>query len=119
MEYMLFFNETAEAFARRADPVKAGPHMAAWGAYIGAMVQAGVMKSGNGLLAPETATTVRLRDGATQVQDGPHADSKEQLGGYAVIDVPSLDVALEWAARSPSSAYASTEIRPVMPPMAR
>ena len=119
MEYMLFFNETAEAFAVRSDPLKAGPHMAAWGAYIGAMVQAGVMKSGNGLLGPETATTVRLHNGATQVQDGPHADSKEQLGGFAIIDVPSLDVALEWAARSPSSAYGSTEVRPVMPPMAR
>lgn len=124
MQYMLIFNETAHAFAQRTDPVQSGPHFGAWGAYIGAMAQAGIMVSGNGLLAPETGTTVRVRngqrgltDGATLVQDGPHPDSKEQLGGYCIIEVPDLDTALDWAARSPSSSYGSTEVRPVMPPM--
>jgi hypothetical protein len=59
---------------------------------------------------------VRMRDGRRQVQDGPHPDTKEQLGGYFVIDVPDLDAALDWAARSPASAYGSTEVRPVLPP---
>lgn len=52
-----------------------------------------------------------------QVQDGPYADSKKQLGGDFIIEVPNLDTALDWAARSPSAGYASTEVRPVMPPM--
>ena len=65
-----------------------------------------------------TATTVRIRDGKRLVQDGPFADTKEQLGGYFVIEVPDLDAALEWAARAPSAACASVEVRPVLPPMA-
>jgi len=122
MHYMLIFNETARDFALRADPVQGAGHMGAWGAYIGAMVQAGVFVSGNGLMPPETGTIVRVRDGVRSladgaVQDGPHPDSKEQLGGYVIVDVPGLDAALEWAARSPSASYASTEVRPVMPPM--
>jgi hypothetical protein len=60
---------------------------------------------------------VRLRDGKRLVQDGPFADAKEPLGGYFVIEVPDLDTALEWAARAPSAAGASVEVRPVMPPM--
>ena len=122
MQYMLIFNETARDFALRTDPQKGAAHMGAWSAYIGAMAQAGVMVSGNGLQPPETGTTVRVRNGVRSlgdgaVQDGPYADSKEQLGGYLIIEVPDLDAALEWAARSPSASYASTEVRPVMPPM--
>ena len=61
---------------------------------------------------------MRIRDGKRIVQDGPFADTKEQLGGYFVIEVPDLDAALEWAARAPSAACASVEVRPVLPPMA-
>jgi hypothetical protein len=73
-------------------------------------------------MPPETGTIVRVRDGVRSlqdgaVQDGPYADSKEQVGGYFIVEVPDLDTALEWAARSPSASYASTEVRPVMPPM--
>jgi hypothetical protein len=81
------------------------------------MAQAGVIVNGDGLQGPHTATTVRIRDGKRLVQDGPFADAKEQLGGYFVIEVPDLDTALEWAARAPSAATASVEVRPVMPPM--
>jgi hypothetical protein len=72
--------------------------------------------SGNGLQAPEMGTTVRLRDGKRQVQDGPIADTKEHLGGYFIIQAPTLDVALEWAARAPCTASGSAEVRPVLPP---
>ena len=75
------------------------------------------MLSGNGLQPPHTATSVRVRDGKRQVQDGPFADSKEQLAGYFIVEVPDLDVALDWAARAPSASYASVEVRPVVPPM--
>jgi hypothetical protein len=114
---MLLFTETAEAFAERNHPEKAGAYWGGWTAFIGAMAQAGVMVKGDGLQGPHSATTVRVRDGQRQVQDGPFADSKEQLAGYVVIEVPDLDTALAWAARAPAAAYASVEVRPVLPPM--
>jgi hypothetical protein len=117
MEYMLIFTEASEDFAKRNDPAESAAYWGAWAAYCGALAQSGVMVSGAGLLPPDTATTVRIRDGKRQIQDGPYAESKEMLAGFFVINVPSLDAALEWAARSPSSSYASTEVRPVMPPM--
>jgi hypothetical protein len=122
MQYMILFNETARDFALRSDPARAPAHMGAWAAYIDAMAKAGIIVHGNGLMPPETGTIVRVRDGVRSlqdgaVQDGPYADSKEQVGGYFIVEVPDLDTALEWAARSPSASYASTEVRPVMPPM--
>ena len=127
MPYRILFNETARDFALRSDPARAPAHMGAWAAYIDAMAKAGISVHGNGLMPPETGTIVRVRDGVRSlqdgalqdgaVQDGPYADSKEHVGGYFILEVPDLDTALEWAARSPSASYASTEVRPVMPPM--
>jgi len=111
---MLLFTESADDFARRQDPVKAPSYWAAWMAYTGALAESGIMVSGAGLQPPETATTVRIRDGKREVHDGPYAESREMLGGFFVVEVPNLDVALEWAARSPSSEYGSTEVRPVL-----
>lgn len=117
---MLILNETPEDFARRTDPEAAGPYWGGWNAFIGAMMQAGIVVKGDGLQGPALATTVRVRDGKRQVADGPYADSKEQLAGYFVIEVPDLDTALDWAARAPSAQTASVELRPVlvMPPPA-
>ena len=75
--------------------------MGAWQAYAEALRHAGVMAGGKGLEPPATATTVRFRGGERTVQDGPYADTKEQLGGFFIIDVPDLDAALDWAARCP------------------
>lgn len=112
MKYMLMFYDTlANTWPAPADMQA---HYGAWGAYAGAMGQAGIVVAGHGLQAPHTATTLRLRDGVRQVQDGPFADSKEQLGGYFVIDVPTLDDALAWAARSPTAAAGTVEVRPVL-----
>lgn len=116
MQFMLIYQETAEDFALREDPATAEAYWGAWSAYIGSIAQAGIMLSGNGLQPPHASTSVRIRDGKRQVQDGPFADTKEHLGGYVIIEVPALDDALEWAARSPSCARGSTEIRPVLPP---
>jgi hypothetical protein len=118
MQYMLILNETEAEFAKRADPQQAQGYWGGWNAFIGAMAQAGVIVKGDGLQGPHTATTVRVRDGKTMIHDGPFADSKEQLGGYFVIEVPDLDAALAWAAQAPSAGYASVEVRPVLPPMA-
>ncbi len=117
MHYTLLYFETAAEMARRAAP-DAPAYWGAWNAYMGAMAGAGVMVGGNGLLPPATATTLRLRDGVRQVEDGPFADTKEMLGGYVVIDVPDLDAALEWAARAPCASAGSVEVRPVLPPPA-
>ena len=117
MQFMLLFYQPLDAFAVASDPARAGEYMGAWGAYVGAMRASGTVVSGAGLLPPPTATTVRMRAGKRQVQDGPYADTREHLGGYFVIEVPSLDEALDWAARAPSAATGSTEVRPVLPPM--
>jgi hypothetical protein len=118
MQFMLLLNESLEDFARRTDPAQVPEYWGGWSDFIGAMARAGVMVNGAGLQAPHAATTLRVRDGKRVVQDGPYADTKEQLGGYFVIEVPDLDAALDWAARAPSALSASVEVRPVLPPMA-
>lgn len=112
MEYSLLFYQGPEEFAARKDPAK---HRAFWAAflpYMKALQDAGVVVAGAGLEPPGTATTVRLKDGKRLVQDGPCAETKEQLAGFFVIDVPNLDAALEWAARYPGRAV---EVRPNLP----
>jgi hypothetical protein len=79
---------------------------------------AGLFLANDGLAGPDAATTVRVRDGETQITDGPFAETKEYLAGYYLIDASDLDTALEWAARIPSSAYGSTEVRPMWQPPA-
>lgn len=116
MQYMLIFTEPQDKFDERQDSVKGGPYWGAWTSYMAAVQKAGIMVSGNGLQPPHTSTVIKIRNGARQVQDGPFADTKEQLGGYAIIEVANIDAALEWAARSPSATYGSVEIRPVLPP---
>jgi hypothetical protein len=114
MEYMMAIHEGPDAWAARNDPSRREAYWASWMAYIQAIRQSGIVKSGNGLEPPETSTTVRLRDGRRQVQDGPFADTKEQLGGFFVIEVPDLDTALDWAARCPAATGGAVELRPVM-----
>jgi hypothetical protein len=87
--------------------------MAAYGAYTEALNKAGVMKGSNRLRPVSDATTVRVTDGKSQVLDGPYADSKEQLGGYYLIDVPDLDAAISWASRCPGASHGTIEVRPV------
>ena len=116
MQYALIFAEPASEFEKRNDPAQAPAYWGAWMGYIGAMREAGVMRGGHGLEPPMLATTLRLRDGQRHVQDGPYADSKEQLGGFIIIEVPDLDAALEWGSRSPAAAVGSVELRPVLPP---
>ncbi len=118
MQYMLVFREEEEFLSARTDPERSSAYWGAWGAYIAAINEAGVVVKGDGLQPPHTATTVRLRDGRREVQDGPYADTKEQLGGYLVVDVPTLDAAIDWAARAPAASAGSVEVRPVLPPMA-
>ena len=78
------------------------------------MEQKGVLVAGDGLYPTPTATTVRVRDGERNVTDGPFAETKEQLGGFYVLDVKDLDDAIEWAAKIPTAQFGSVEIRPVL-----
>ncbi|MGA8217877.1 MAG: YciI family protein [Solirubrobacterales bacterium] len=86
----------------------------AYGALTEEMEQKGVLVAGEGLYPAATATTIRVRDGERGVTDGPFAETKEQLGGFYVLDVKDLDEAIEWAAKIPGSHFGSVEIRPVM-----
>ena len=87
--------------------------LGAYKAYMQAMAKAGVLKSSNGLFPTSSATTVRVANGKPQVLDGPYADSKEQLGGFHIIEVPDLDAAISWASRSPTALHGVVEVRPV------
>lgn len=87
--------------------------LGAYRAYMEAMAKAGILKTSKGLKPTSAATTVRLVDGKTQVLDGPYADSKEQLGGFHIIEVADLDAAIAWAARSPTALHGIVEVRPL------
>jgi hypothetical protein len=87
--------------------------LGAYRAYMQAMQAAGVLDSSAGLLPASTAATVRVVDGKTEVLDGPYADTREQLGGFHFINVPDLDAALAWAARSPTALHGAVEVRAV------
>jgi hypothetical protein len=87
----------------------AAPYMA----YTQALVGAGVLVGGERLHPASMASTVRVTDGGTKVLDGPYADTKEQLGGYYIVDVPDLDAALKWAARCPGASQGHVEVRPI------
>ena len=112
MHYMVLIVGNADLVAQaKADDLKA--LMGAFMAYTKAMKDAGVYVEGSPLKPAPTATTLRLKDGKTQVLDGPYADSREQLGGYFVLDVPDLDTALDWAARCPGLPYGAVEVRQI------
>ena len=111
MQHAILLTETPEDFARRSDAT-APEYWSAWSAYSQAIAQAGVFVAGAGLMPPDMATTVRINGAGRQVQDGPYADTKEQLGGFFVIDVPDLDAALEWARKRPDGHRAPPKCGP-------
>ena len=113
MKYMLLIygNEAA----RQSVPKEQLNQMfAAYGAYTVAMKKAGAFVAGDPLQPTSTASTVRVNGGSTKVLNGPYADTKEQLGGYYIIDVADLDAALSWAARCPGASVGTLEVRPLM-----
>jgi hypothetical protein len=89
--------------------------MQRWGDYTQELVDAGAFVAGDGLQTSTTATTLRVQDGERLLTDGPFAETKEQIGGYYVIECKDLDEAIDWAAKLPSAEYGgATEIRPVI-----
>ncbi len=86
-----------------------------WVAYTSALHAAGVLVAGHALHSPDAATSVQVRHGRRLLIDGPFADTKEHLIGYYVLDVPHLDVALDWAAKAPNARTGTIEVRPLQP----
>lgn len=112
MKYMLLiYSEESSRPALREEQQAA---MKPWIDYTNDMVTAGAHLSGEPLQPVATATTVRVRDGKRTTTDGPFAETKEVLGGYYLIDVDSLDEALDWAGKCPAVGYGSIEVRPLM-----
>ncbi len=112
MRYMMLIHHDEEALAK-------APKQELWAEYAAfneALAKAGAgFAPGERLESSAAATTIRVRDGHTNVLDGPYADTKEQFAGYFMIDVPDLDEAITWARRCPSSKYGAIEIRPFTP----
>jgi len=114
MQYLLMIYAKESDFAALS-PGQRSEGVAAYGAYTGALEKAGVLLGANRLRPVDTATTVRLISGKSEVLNGPFAETREQLGGYYLIDVPDLDAALSWAARCPGASHGAIEVRPVWP----
>jgi hypothetical protein len=112
MQYilMLYVNEGGWS---KLTPDQQKQGVAAYTAYSEALKKAGILKGVNRLQGSSVATTVRVANGKSQVLDGPYADSKEQLGGYFIVDVADLDAAISWAARCPAASHGVVEVRPL------
>ena len=110
MQFMLLIYENDAERIEKMD--ERMPHC---GAYVEAMKQAGIYLVGERLRSVTSTTSVRVAGGKTHMVDGPYVESKEQLGGFHLIDVPDLDSALAWASRCPSASRGTVEVRPVWP----
>ena len=110
MQFMLLITGD-EAFI--PDTAGTGPISPEFKAYTEAMKKAGVWLGGDRLKTTKHGARVRVRDGKSVVLDGPFVDVKEQLGGYYLIDVPTIDEAIEWAVRSPAAKFATVDVRPL------
>ncbi|SFR93661.1 Uncharacterized conserved protein [Dyella sp. OK004] len=112
MQYLLM-TYVNEGGWTQLTPAEQEQGVASYRAYVEALVKANAFVGTNRLQRTSAATTVRAVNGKTQVLDGPYADSKEQLAGYFLIDVPDLDAALAWAARCPATSHGVVEVRPI------
>ena len=113
MQYMLLIYSPPDAWTS-IPPEQQKAIYEAYGAFSMELEASGKMVAGDALQGLETATSVRVRDGETLTTDGPFAETKEVLGGYYLIDVETIDEALEWAAKLPGSWYGTVEVRPVV-----
>jgi hypothetical protein len=113
MRYMLLIIGDESQYQDMSEE-DARAQMERWSAYTKELVDSGKFVAGEGLQTSTTATTLRVRDGERLLTDGPFAETKEQIGGFYVIECKDLDEAIEWASRLPSADGGTTEIRPVM-----
>lgn len=112
MQYLMIIHSNESAWGTMT-PEQQEQGKAAYAAYGEALKKAGVWLGSNRLRPSANSTTVRVANGKTQVLDGPYADTKEQVGGYFLVEVKDLDAALSWAARCPGASHGVMEVRPV------
>jgi hypothetical protein len=112
VQYMILIYEDEKQFTSLSE-AEMNKVFAQYMQYSKDLAASGVLKGGAALQPVATATTVRVRNGKTAATDGPFAETKEQLGGYYVIDVPNLDEAIKWAAKCPGAIAGSIEVRPL------
>lgn len=112
MQYLLLIYGD-EAKLQSASPDIAGQRMAAFKSYTEALSKDGALVTGRRLHPAASGSTVRTTSGKTHTLNGPYAETKEQLGGFFLIEAPDLDAALAWAARCPGASYGTMEVRPV------
>lgn len=108
MKYLLLIYENEKRFEKGYDPAELGEYRAFGNDFKSAI------QGGNALQPTTAATTVRIRDGKRLTTDGPFAETKEQLGGYYLIDAKNLDEAIHMAGKIPGARYGSVEVRPIM-----
>jgi hypothetical protein len=113
MQYLLLIYGDQNGWESMSEEER-GQVFQAYGTFTEDLEKSGAMVAGNALQPTETATTVRVRNDETLTTDGPFAETKEQLGGYYLVDVNSIDEALEWAAKIPGARHGAIEVRPVM-----
>jgi hypothetical protein len=112
MQYLLMIYQNEAEYAKN-DAATTQKMLQEYGAFTQAIIQSGNFKAADRLQPTSTATTVRVRDGKTLTTDGPFAETREQLGGYYLVEAKDLDEALAIAARIPSARIGSIEVRPV------
>jgi len=113
MQYLLLIYRNEQKLINM-NPTERQKVSAEYGAYTQSIIQSGHFKAGDGLQPTTTATTVRVREGKTLTTDGPFAETREQLGGYYLVEAKDLDTAISLAARIPEAREGSIEVRPVM-----
>ncbi|HYK84663.1 MAG TPA: YciI family protein [Ktedonobacteraceae bacterium] len=113
MHYLLLIYQDEAAHAQWSQEQLAAEYQA-YNVYSEEVTKSGAAKSGNALMPTNTATTVRVRNGKLLTTDGPFAETKEQLGGYYLMNCKDLDEAIALAARIPAASDGSIEIRPIM-----
>ncbi len=113
MKYLLLIYGDEKQF-HQMPPADAQGVLAAYGAFTQEIVQSGALQASEALQPVSTATTVRVREGKTMVTDGPFAETKEQLGGFYLVEAADLDAALAWAAKIPGALHGCIEVRPVI-----
>ena len=112
MQYLLMIYQNEADYAK-IDAATGKKMLEEYGAFTQSIIQSGNFKGADRLQPTTTATTVRVRDGKTLTTDGPFAETREQLGGYYLVEAKDLDTALAIAARIPSARYGSIEVRPI------
>lgn len=114
MQFMLLIYGD-EVVSNAATPADARIMSPEYTAYNEALIKAGAMVAGNRLRPTTDATSVRVREGKTELLDGPYAETKEQFGGYYLIEAPDMDAARDWASKCPSAKTGTVEVRPIWP----